>query len=148
MKKKRTSRADDWPALPLVEFAIGLAALMKKRNNMTQAELARRSGKDRSQISDFLAGNENMTIKTMALLARAVEGEIHIGVTPLNTQVRWVEDIAAETEVAPDLSRGWPRAKVVDLDEYRTLAAEREEIEMGTSLSVAPSQIQIFSGNG
>lgn len=94
--------------MPLLEFTVGLAQLMKANNNMSQAELARRVNVKRPYISRVMAGCENLTVKTMARLAAAAGGALHIAITERDERVRWVKDVVPEDELAPDLSKLHP----------------------------------------
>lgn len=126
MSTNRTSRRkkknSPWPAVPLLEFAIGLSELMKRRGNISMAEFGRRAGRERSQISNYLAGNENLTMRTMADLASALDGEVHVAVIERGIPIRWVLDEIQKSELAPDVnehvaSRVLPRAG--SFDAYR-----------------------------
>jgi transcriptional regulator with XRE-family HTH domain len=106
MKKRRLARGSvsDWPSLPLLEFTVGLASLMKARGNLSQADLARKLNVRPPYISSVLSGNENLTVESMSRIAAALGGEIHIAVTEKGEEVRWERDVLSEFERAPDLS--------------------------------------------
>jgi transcriptional regulator with XRE-family HTH domain len=97
---------NDWPSLPLLEFTVGLARLMKAKDNLSQADLARRLEVRPPYISSVLSGNENLTIESMSRIAAALDGEIHIAVAEKGEKVRWERDVLSDSEQAPDLSVG------------------------------------------
>jgi transcriptional regulator with XRE-family HTH domain len=100
--------ANDWPSLPLLEFTVALARLMRARN-LSQADLARRLQVRPPYISSVLSGNENLTIESMSRIAAALDGEIHLAVTEKGTRVRWEQDVLADSERTPDLSVAPPQ---------------------------------------
>jgi transcriptional regulator with XRE-family HTH domain len=106
MRKRKLARGsvDEWPSLPLLEFTVGLASLMKARGNLSQADLARLLGVRPPYISNVLSGNENLTVENMSRIAAALNGEIHIAITEKGERVRWEKDELSELERAPDLS--------------------------------------------
>jgi len=57
-----------------IEIAEQIFRMMEKRN-MTQADLARKLGKNRAYVSKILKGNTNFTIETLVLIARSLEAE-------------------------------------------------------------------------
>jgi transcriptional regulator with XRE-family HTH domain len=48
-----------------------------KQQNVSQSELARRANLHRSRISKILQGNENLTLETIALLAKQLNLKIN-----------------------------------------------------------------------
>jgi transcriptional regulator with XRE-family HTH domain len=104
-KRKKVTERGPWPALPLLEYTMGLARLLAARP-MNQAALARAAGVDPAYISSVMSGNENLTAETMAKIASAAGGEVHVCVAEKGTRVRWIEDnLEADTGLNQPVSQ-------------------------------------------
>jgi transcriptional regulator with XRE-family HTH domain len=57
--------------------------LRVSESSLTQRQLAHRLGKSESRISKWLHGQENVTLRTMNDIARAIDCRLEIRVTPL-----------------------------------------------------------------
>lgn len=77
----------------ILEFTTKLYQLMKKRN-ITKKELSERLNTSQAYITKIFRGNANFTIQTMTRLARALDGDLHIQVTPKEQKIaRWFKVI-------------------------------------------------------
>jgi hypothetical protein len=54
---------------------------------VSRAELARRLGKSRAAVTQMLEGNANLTIRTLAEVMFALDGELSFGVRPVGAPV-------------------------------------------------------------
>ena len=73
----------------ILEFTTELYQLMKERK-ISKKELAKRLNTSTAYITKIFRGNANFTIQTMTRLVKALDGELHIHITPKEQQVpRW-----------------------------------------------------------
>lgn len=63
-----------------LEIALQLAELRKKRN-LTQAQLARKVKSTQSVIARIENGKQNLSLRTVENLVTALSGEIHVAIT-------------------------------------------------------------------
>ena len=68
------------------EAAEVIAALMAEQN-LTKADLARRLNKSRAWVTQLLSGKTNMTVRTLAEVAHALEAEIKLQALPLKRKL-------------------------------------------------------------
>lgn len=72
--------------------AVRLGELMEQTNT-SRAELARRLGKSRAWITQLLSGESNVTLKTLAEVAFALDAEFELQTRPIsrasNRAKRW-----------------------------------------------------------
>jgi len=76
-----------------IEIAEQIFRMMEKRN-ITQADFARKLGKNRAYVSRILKGNTNFTIETLVLIARNLEAEWDFQLADIEkpeTKVYWME---------------------------------------------------------
>ena len=87
---KKLESSDSFEAeKKILEFTTKLYQLMKERN-ISKKELARRLNTSQAYITKIFRGNANFTIQTMTRLVRALDGELHIQITPREEKnVRW-----------------------------------------------------------
>ena len=74
----------------LLAFCVDLNRRMEARG-MTRKELAEAIGVKPAYVSRALRGDQNLTLKTMVRMARAVEGKLRVGVGDADRDGRWVE---------------------------------------------------------
>jgi len=84
-----------------------ISELMHEKG-LTRAELAKLIGKTRGFVSQVLAGNRNMTLRTLADLAYALDARISIFAQPL-------ESVNGQSAGAPMRGRRGPRKSAADL---------------------------------
>jgi transcriptional regulator with XRE-family HTH domain len=80
----------------LVAEASELIAKLMADQNVTKAELARRLGKSRSWVTQMLSGRANVTVRTLAEVAYALDAEVKMRSQP----PRWKSS-------AKPLGSGW-----------------------------------------
>jgi transcriptional regulator with XRE-family HTH domain len=68
-----------WREGAITEFTEDVCRLMAE-NGISRAELARTLGTSRAYISKLLGGNANFSLATMARVATAVQGILHVRV--------------------------------------------------------------------
>jgi transcriptional regulator with XRE-family HTH domain len=73
---------DYWVAGAIIEFTESLVREMK-RQGMTRVELARKLGATPAYVTKILRGKVNFTLATMVRLARALGGELHVQLGPI-----------------------------------------------------------------
>lgn len=96
-----------------IDFAISLDRIMK-RQNLSQAQLAKMLNKSPAYISKALSGDENFTVETMVRLAVAVNGRYCHHIVPRDSEVHWFEvanQITGSHEPQPE--RVWVSTKPV-----------------------------------
>lgn len=88
-----------------IEFTEELARVMAA-NDISRAELARRSGTTPAYITKILRGSTNFTLATMDKLARALEMEINIHLAPRGSFTVWEDQFTTgqvqETITVPE----------------------------------------------
>lgn len=70
-----------WAQKALVEFSVELSRLMDKRG-FTKKIFAEKIGSSQAYVTKVFRGNANFTIETMVKLARALDGNISLHITP------------------------------------------------------------------
>lgn len=70
----------------VLEFTTKLYRLMEERG-VTKKELARRLNTSQAYVTKIFRGDANFTVHTMTRLVRALDGELHIQVTPREQKV-------------------------------------------------------------
>lgn len=83
---------DFWVESAKLDFAVAMERMMQK-SNITKSDLARKIDSSPAYITQVLRGDSNVTIQTMVKLARAVDGDLHLHISPRNHGVRWFEKI-------------------------------------------------------
>jgi transcriptional regulator with XRE-family HTH domain len=69
----------------LVLWATEAISQLMEERNVSKADLARKLGTSRANVTGLLAGSRNMTLRTLADLAFALESRVDIRVCQLNT---------------------------------------------------------------
>lgn len=77
-----------------IDFAVALEHLMESQG-LRKVDLAERIGASSAYITKVMRGDANLTIRTMALLARAAGGKLCIHVARDSAKVRWVESFSS-----------------------------------------------------
>jgi len=79
-----------WHALPATEFAIEIARLMSEQK-VSRAELARRLGTSRANVTKLLRGDARLKLLTMAKVAKALDAVVHVHVADRYVVTRWLD---------------------------------------------------------
>jgi transcriptional regulator with XRE-family HTH domain len=77
-----------WREAAGVQFAEELAGRMSKQG-VTRAELARRLGTSKANVTKLLGGNANFTLATMARLAAALDGVLQLHIADRGAVTQW-----------------------------------------------------------
>lgn len=75
----------------ILETTIALCGAMK-RDGVNRAELAERLGRTRGFVSQLLSGGRNLTLRTLADVADALESRVSIEIRPniaTSSEMRW-----------------------------------------------------------
>lgn len=83
-----------WFETAKLDFSVELNRMFK-RTGMTQAELATKIDSSPAYITKVFRGDTNFTIETMIKLATAVDGELHIQITPKNVKTKWFNELTS-----------------------------------------------------
>ncbi len=67
-----------------LEVSDAIAARMQELE-INQAELARRMGVSRARVTQILRGNDNLTLRTLVLLAHALQSRLVVGIEPADS---------------------------------------------------------------
>lgn len=70
----------------LVAEASEVIAKLMAEQKLSKADLARRLSKSRAWVTQLLSGRANMTVRTLAEVAYALNGEVKLGARPLSWQ--------------------------------------------------------------
>lgn len=94
-----SSSLEYWREIPMNEFAIELGERMEQLE-VSRAELARRLGSSQAYVTKVLGGNVNFTIETMAKLAMALGGALHIHISQQDAVTHWLDDVKVTSDQA------------------------------------------------
>lgn len=85
--------------------------LMTERG-LTRADLAARMGVSPGRVSQILGGGENLTLRTLAALAAALDARFDIGLSSPKAGDAYTSRAAADADAAPlPNHRSFPRAR-------------------------------------
>jgi transcriptional regulator with XRE-family HTH domain len=108
---QRAKKSDEfWAHTAILEFTEELAECMEKQH-INRSELAARVGASPPYITKVLRGTENLTVMTMAKLARGVGKALRLHLAPHGTRTHFLDTPTGD------------EIHVVDWDEQRTLSA-------------------------
>jgi len=92
---------DAWVDGPIVEFTEDLCRLMEEKG-LSRADLAKKIGTSRAYVTKLLGGNANFTLATMAKLAFALDGAIHVHIADKHAVTRWTDEIPRQEPKASE----------------------------------------------
>jgi len=84
-----------------IEVAFSISRRMDQLG-MSKTDLAKAASTSNAYITKVLRGDSNLTIESLVKFAGAVDGELHIHISPRHAQVRWLEHFSnpnKQTEV-------------------------------------------------
>lgn len=84
-----------WVEDAKIGFALEMERQMK-RQGINKRGVAMRLETSPAYITKVLRGDANVTIESMARLARAAGGDLHIHVAPRASRVRWLDVIGSQ----------------------------------------------------
>ncbi len=106
--KEAEAHDDYWLAGTVQEFTEEVFGLMKQKG-VTRSELARRLGTSPAYVTKILRGNANFTLATMVRLARALDAELCVQLTPSEVAGRETQ-MPLEPQRRKGSGRGRPRS--------------------------------------
>jgi len=80
-----------------IEYATKIARRMDHLH-ISKSELAEKIGTSGPYITKVLRGDSNLTIESLVKFADAVEGELHLHISPKKANVRWFDVLTASPE--------------------------------------------------
>lgn len=98
-----------WFETAKLDFSVELNRMFK-RSGMTQAELANKIDSSPAYVTKVFRGDTNFTIETMVKLASAVDGELHIQITPKNVKTKWFNELTSlgsEQQKIDETAKQW-----------------------------------------
>jgi transcriptional regulator with XRE-family HTH domain len=98
-----------WFETAKLDFSVELNRMFKL-SRMTQAELANKIDSSPAYVTKVFRGDTNFTIETMVKLAIAVDGELHIQITPKNVKTKWFNELtslASEQSNIDETAKQW-----------------------------------------
>lgn len=92
--KSAKQRNSYWVETAKIDFSVELNRMFK-RTGITQTELANKIDSSPAYVTKVFRGDTNFTIETMVKLASAVDGELHIQITPKNVKKQWFNELTS-----------------------------------------------------
>jgi len=84
-----------------IELAFAISRRMKQLG-MSKTDLAHTVSTSNAYITKVLRGDSNLTIESLVKFANAVDGDLHIHISPRDAQVRWIEKFSRPEEKVED----------------------------------------------
>lgn len=109
-----------WVEKAKLDFSVALNRLFEK-SGMSQKALAEKLGTSPAYITKVFRGDVNFTIETMAKLARAVDGQLHIHISPKQLKSHWF-DVLQTQEQPEQIGNEWKIAGKKTNDRISTAA--------------------------
>lgn len=97
-KKSLDQDPSYWAEHIKLDFAYALNRMLRQ-HGMTRSAMASALNSTPAYITKIMRGDENLTIETMAKLAMAVSGRVHIHISEAENRVRWIESLITKTNV-------------------------------------------------
>ena len=117
-----------WKEAAILDFTDELGRRMKEQG-INKAELARRIGKSSPYITKVFQGNTNLTLKSMAKLALAVDARVNIHLSDKDSITSWTDITVEEAQaVEPSLLHRKPPMDAPSIHVFRHNADERVAI--------------------
>ncbi|WP_404358514.1 helix-turn-helix domain-containing protein [Methylotuvimicrobium sp. KM1] len=109
-----------WVEKAKLDFSVALNHLFEK-SGMSQKALAEKLGASPAYITKVFRGDVNFTIETMTKLARAVDGQLHIHISPKHSKSHWFDVL--QTQKQPEqIGNEWKIAGKKTNDRISTAA--------------------------
>ncbi len=93
-----------WAEHIKLDFAYALDRMLRQRG-MTRTAMASALDSSPAYITKVMRGDANLTIETMAKLALAVGGRVHVHISDADNRVRWIESLATRIQARKDVDR-------------------------------------------
>jgi len=102
-------RIDDEMYSLVTQLTNEITWLMQERG-LTRADLAARMGVSPGRVSQILGGTENLTLRTLAALAAALDARFDIGLSSLKAGDAYASRTSTEVKAPPN-HHSFPRAQ-------------------------------------
>lgn len=99
-----------WVEKAKLNFSIELTNFFKK-SGITQASLAEKLNTSPAYITKVFRGDANFTIETMVKLARSVDGELQIHISPKQSNEQWFDVLKSQQLPNKDTTSEWVNQK-------------------------------------
>lgn len=99
-----------WIEKAKLNFSIELTNFFKK-SGITQSSLAEKLNTSPAYITKVFRGDANFTIETMVKLARSVDGELQIHISPKQSNEHWFDVLKSQKLPNKDTSSEWVKQK-------------------------------------
>jgi transcriptional regulator with XRE-family HTH domain len=110
------ARPEYWQAIPLMEFAEEVTRRMRQQG-MNRAELARRLGTTRANVTKVLRGDRTLELSTMVRVAWALDGAVlHLHIADREALTRWFDSYVTTAPVIKDLDLAGEAAPAVEAE--------------------------------
>jgi transcriptional regulator with XRE-family HTH domain len=96
-----------WLAVPATEFASEVARRMTEQK-VSRAELARRLGTTRANVTKLLRGDARLKLQTMARVAMALNATVHVHVADRYAVTRWIDVFSSGQSLIPSAKGSAP----------------------------------------
>jgi len=106
-----------------IEFAFAVSRRMEQLG-MSKSDLAHAASTSNAYITKVLRGDSNLTIESLVKFSEAVDGELHLHISPKDAHVRWSEIITGgsyDKNIASTASV-WVNRSLTDSHEERYAA--------------------------
>ena len=95
-----------WVEKAKLNFSIELTNFFKK-SGITQTSLAEKLNTSPAYITKVFRGDANFTIETMVKLARSVDGELQIHISPKQSNEQWFDVLKSQQLPNKDTTSEW-----------------------------------------
>jgi plasmid maintenance system antidote protein VapI len=99
-----------WVEKAKLNFSIELTNFFKK-SGITQTSLAEKLNTSPAYITKVFRGDANFTIETMVKLARSVDGELQIHISPKQSNEQWFDVLKSQQIPNKDTTSEWVKQK-------------------------------------
>jgi plasmid maintenance system antidote protein VapI len=99
-----------WVEKAKLNFSIELTNFFKK-SGITQTSLAEKLNTSPAYITKVFRGDANFTIETMVKLARSVDGELQIHISPKQSNEQWFDVLKSQQLPNKDTTSEWVKQK-------------------------------------
>jgi hypothetical protein len=126
MFREAEADADYWYAIPATEFVEDVLRRMAEQR-VTRAELARRLGTTRANVTKLLRASGNFKLITMVKVAMALDGALHTHISDRAALTLWndvPQDTIVEVAAVPGRPIGHAVARSDAHDHSGTVVAE------------------------
>jgi len=91
-----------------IEFAFAISRRMEQLG-MSKTDLATAASTSNAYITKVLRGDSNLTIESLVKFASAINGDLHIHISPKDAQVRWFEHYSNKAKEMENDALAWAK---------------------------------------